>query len=205
MREGCDGLYKRGRKLIILVNLCSKKRKTNKIFMIQTTKLLTSVAFLLFLFTASKPINTPDLVGYDISKFGIPVTVMGPLGAEVSKSELGSMEIDGIKNISVDIEKDMFIMNVNMIDEELDGETMPDLVEWGLELVSEEEGFEVLLQEDAGFIYKTEDPDIGLDHSFMYYMIKDNKEISFTTGLSLFENFTFEQVKEIYEAAKMSK
>jgi len=146
-----------------------------------------------------------ELVAYDISKFGIPVVVMAPPGAEVSKSELGSMEIEGIKMLSVDIAKDMFILNVSMIDMELEGESLSDLVESSIENVEEETGFEIIKQDEGGFIYKTNDPDIGLDHSFSYIMIKDDKEISFTTGLSMFDNFSLEDVEIMYAASKLAK
>jgi len=146
-----------------------------------------------------------DLHSYDISSYGVPITVMAPEGAEVSKSELGSMEFEGIKVISVDIEKDMFIMNVSLTDVELEGETVSDLSEFYLETISEEPGFEIISQEDAGFIYKTEDPDIGLDYSFAYFMIKNNKEVYFTAGLSLFDNFKLEHVEAMFAAAKQAK
>ena len=155
--------------------------------------------------TTSVSEEKAELVSVDISNYGIPLTIMIPEGAEVSKSLLGSMEIDGVTNFSVDVEKGKFLMNISMLDVDIEGETMEDMMEWQIESLSEEAGFEIIQQDETGLIYKTEDEEIGLDYSFYHLIIKNDREISITTGVSLMENFTLEEVKEIYAAAQQAK
>ena len=139
---------------------------------------------------------------YDLSSNEIPVIVTGPAGAEVSKG-MGNAEMDGERTINYQIVKDNFKLDVTYT---TGGEyTKEEVYATAKEITEEEEGFvEFISKDEDGFIYKLKTDD-GDDYGFSYIYINNKKEpIEFGKGFSL-SNFTLDQIKELYEAAKTAK
>jgi hypothetical protein len=138
---------------------------------------------------------------YDLSSNGIPVIVTGPAGAKIVKG-MGNADKDGLKLINYVVEKEAFKLEATYT---IGLESTPkELMDDAKSLASGEEGFlQIVSEEPNGFIYKLKN-DSGEDYNFYYFLIKDGKSIEFEAGLNT-DNYTLEQVKKMYEAAKKAK
>ncbi|MEM7037147.1 MAG: hypothetical protein AAF570_09230 [Bacteroidota bacterium] len=142
------------------------------------------------------PKEASKTTSYNLADKGIPVTLNGPAGAEVKKG-LMSGELAGHTIYDWDIVKDNFVVNVNMIDIDVDeGQTAESLYKDWMDQTKSEAGFEMVMEEGNGAVYKTNE---GYD--FYLVHVKDNREISFTTGLT-FNDLTEDDVKAMYNASK---
>jgi hypothetical protein len=136
---------------------------------------------------------------FNLSSFGIPVTVSAPDGAEVKKGLMGG-EVDGVQLINVDIKKDNFVLSVMMWDQEPEGD-LESAVEDARGVTEETDGFKgYILEEENGYIAKIVE-DGETDYDFTYVLEKDDRHIEFMTGLSM-KNFTEAEVRAMYAAAK---
>ncbi len=138
---------------------------------------------------------------YDLTAKGIPVIITGPAGAEVKTGMMGNSELEGLKISNYEIDKDAFKLDVTYT---IGGpSSKEELITTAKELATGEENFDGFVsEEEFGFIYKLK-TDGGSDYRFYYLIIKDNP-IEFSTGLNL-ADYTLEQVKTMYEAAKSAK
>lgn len=144
--------------------------------------------------------DTP-LVEVSLADQGIPVTVMAPEGAEVSKGLL-SGEMDGITLYSLDVNKDDYKVNVSMWDEPAE-ESVADNIARTKADSQEEDGFASFVKEEAnGYIYKVDDD--GETYNFYYVMQKDGKNIIFTSG-AIFSSVSQEDAEAMYNAVKQAK
>jgi hypothetical protein len=139
---------------------------------------------------------------YDLSSNGIPAIVPGPAGAEIVKGS-GNFESNGLKTINYVVEKDAFKLEATYT---IGVELSPkELMDDAKSSASGEKGFvQIVTEEPKGFIYKLKN-DEGEDYNFYYFLIKDGKSVEFEAGLNDEGNYTLEQVKTLFEAAKKAK
>jgi hypothetical protein len=138
----------------------------------------------------------------NLSNFGMDVTVSVPEGAEVKKGMLNG-EVEGVTLYSAEISKDWFKLSVSMWDESPETDLAEAIAEQK-EATEENEAFkEYIVDEDNGFIAKTIDEG-EVSYEFSYILEKDDRHILFTEGFTL-KNFTEENIKVIYNAAKAAK
>ena len=135
---------------------------------------------------------------FDLSDRGIPIKVKAPVNVEIKKG-MGAGEMDGAKIYSCLLQKDKFRLEIDMWDAQIEN-TVPELIQDHKDIVIEDEGFEIVKEEENGFIYKTKNED-GDNFNFYYVKMKDQKAIEFGSGLN-FSNYTLEQIETLYEAAK---
>jgi hypothetical protein len=138
---------------------------------------------------------------YDLSSNGIPVKVTGPANAAIVKG-MGNSDKDGLKLINYVVEKDAFKLEATYT---VGLESTPkELMDDAKSLAKGDEGFvQIVSEEPNGFIYKLKN-DAGEDYNFYYFLIKDGKSIEFEAGLNN-DNYTLDQVKTLFEAAKKAK
>jgi hypothetical protein len=138
---------------------------------------------------------------YDLSSNGIPVIVPGPAGAKIVKG-IGNIDKDGLKLVNYVVEKDDFKLEATYT---LGLEsTAQELMDEAKSSASSETGFvQIVSEEPNGFIYKLKTED-GEDFNFFYFIIKDGKSVEFESGLN-FENYTLDQIKTLFEAAKKAR
>ncbi len=170
------------------------------------TKLLLSTAIaggLLFLASCGGSSDSTPAVMADLSLAdkGIPITISAPEGAEVKKGMLTG-EMDGVKIINQTVKKDKFNLDITMFDTDNE-KTVEELVASDKEVSGEDDGFEIITEDANGYLYKTVS-DGTTDFSFYYCVIKDNRAIEFTTGLS-FSEFSQANVETMMGAAKSAK
>ncbi len=60
----------------------------------------------------------------------------------------------------------------------------------------------ILLDEKQGFVYLTEDADLGNNYHFFFVMIKNNTQIEFTEGIPPDDNFSYEEIINMYNLSK---
>ena len=138
------------------------------------------------------------MASVNLSTNGIPISVDAPEGAEIKKS---MMSMEGMPSWVV--KKKNFNLEVSL-DNISDAPTVQGLISEQKSFDIEETDFKIIEEGANGYIYsKTIQGD--LDHSFYYVKIVNGKPISFTTGLNLFGEYSLEDVKEMYTAAKTSK
>jgi hypothetical protein len=141
----------------------------------------------------------PATKDYNLSDFGIPVTVTAPEGAEVKKGMING-EIDGQTIYSADIIKGRFIMMVSMWDNEPE-EGLEDAIASQKENSEENEGFKgYILEEENGYIFKTVE-DGETDYDFIYILEKDDRHIQFSVAFTM-KAFTEAEIQVLYAAAK---
>ncbi|MBX7241826.1 MAG: hypothetical protein K1X92_08760 [Bacteroidia bacterium] len=139
--------------------------------------------------------NSTQLV--NLAQYGVPVSL--PLPAEIN-----------VRQSPVSYEKGVIITdnNINMRVEALntyaDSSKDAEYIKTHfLDDKKEESDFrKVLLDEKQGFIYLTEDADLGNNYHFFFVMIKNNTQVEFTEGIPPKKNFSYEEITNMYSLSK---
>ncbi len=138
----------------------------------------------------------------DLTDMNVPLKMTVPEGVEVSDGMMMG-EMNDVQNYNYELKKDGWIMDVTMIDESPYTDKKGYIEDYR-SIVKSTDGFEEIVEEgDNGFIYKTSNED-GEDYNFYYVNFKDDRAIEFEAGLK-FSNFTLDEVKSMYEAAKSAE
>ncbi len=137
------------------------------------------------------------MVETDLSSYDIPIKINVPEGAEFSTEGL-------FVERGVDITKKKFMLSVEVYEEYADESgDIATIIQDDLDFEKEMEGFDkVILEEAAGYIYSTVDDDGKKDYNFLHVKIVNGLEIHFTSGISFFSNYTEDEIKIMYDAAK---
>jgi hypothetical protein len=136
---------------------------------------------------------------YDLSEYGIPVSVVAPEGAEV-RTGLVNGEIDGLHIYSADVIKDRFLLMASMWDFEPE-ESLQEALATQKGIAEENENFVgYLLEEDNGYISKSI-ADGEADYDFCYILQKGDRHIQFGIAFTI-TAFTEAEIKTLYLAAK---
>ena len=137
---------------------------------------------------------TGDMTMHDLNQWGIPVSISGPGDATVSDD----MSDGDMKD--VEIVKGTYAMNVVYYSREIDSDETPHTLyrDW-MDMTESESGFEYVLEEDNGAIYKT---DTGYD--FYLATVHNGREIGYTAAV-IFDDLGKEDVETLYNAAKTAQ
>ncbi|MFO7789235.1 MAG: hypothetical protein ACQES1_11465 [Bacteroidota bacterium] len=138
-------------------------------------------------------------VTIDLTDMSVPLKIEVPDGVEVNEGMMMG-EFDGVQTYNYELKKDDWVMDVTMMDEDPYTDKEGYIADYK-DIVKSMEGFEEIVEEgENGFIYKVTNED-GEDYNFYYVVLKDDRAIEFEAGLK-FTNFTLDEVKSMYEAAK---
>lgn len=152
--------------------------------------------------TKSETAETTEEVGsmtIDLTDMSVPLKVDVPEGVEVNEGMMMG-EFDGVKTYNYELKKDGWIMDLTMMDESPYTDKVGYMADYK-DIVKSMDGFKEIIEEgENGFIYKVTNED-GEDYNFYYVVFKDDRAIEFEAGLK-FTNFTLDEVKSMYEAAK---
>ena len=158
--------------------------------MMKFTKLVLIFGFFVFISLGCK--NNASLPTLDLMKYGLPIEIKAPEGAEVVVDDMGFMKDCTVKageNYSLQIVAGDAIETKAAV-----------VTQKQKELVQKQAYFKEIVQEDEhGFIYK-KDIDGKEDYDFRYIRISGDKEYIFQTGLM--GTFSLEDVKAMYESVK---
>jgi hypothetical protein len=156
-------------------------------------------ASLMFMISCDKGEGSQNvsLSPLDLGAQGIPVSIKAPADAEVENYTIALEK-------GITVKKENFNVVVEMYEEYADPSGDPAAIKAEtLEDEQAEDDFvRVVLDEENGFVWETNDPDVGKDFHFFYVTFKDGKQIEFSEGLSLFKNFSEEDVMLMYKAVK---
>ncbi len=135
----------------------------------------------------------------DLTDMSVPLKVEVPEGVEVNEGMMMG-EFDGVKTYNYELKKDGWVMDMTMMDESPYTDKAGYIADYK-DIVKSMDGFKEIVEEgENGFIYKVTNED-GEDYNFYYVVFKDDRAIEFEAGLK-FTNFTLDEVKSMYEAAK---
>jgi hypothetical protein len=138
-------------------------------------------------------------VTIDLTDMSIPLKLEVPEGVEVNEGMMMG-EFDGIQTYNYELKKDGWVMDMTMMDEAPYTDKAGYISDYK-DIVKSMDGFKEIVEEgENGFIYKVTNED-GEDYNFYYVVFKDDRVIEFEAGLK-FTNFTLDEVKSMYEAAK---
>lgn len=165
-----------------------KKEKLSKVYFI------VSLVFLLGLFSCKgdggKTSSLPDL---DLMKYGMPIKIKAPAGAEVKASDMGIM-----KDVTIKGENNFFLQVTSGIATTTNA---ADIKAQQLSEVKAAMFFDALLEEDeSGFIYKKKITETRENHDFRVVKIQGDQEYIFQTGLS--GQYSLEDVQRMYASVK---
>ncbi len=137
------------------------------------------------------------MVETDLSSYDIPIKINVPEGAEFSTEGL-------FVERGLDITKKKFMLSVEVYEEYADESgDIATIIQSNLEIDKGMDGFDkIILEEAAGYIFSTVDDDGNKDYDFSYVRIVNGLEIHFTSGISFFSNYTEDEIKIMYDAAK---
>jgi len=137
------------------------------------------------------PDVTDTLVAYDLSAHGIPVTLDAPGGATPKKGFM-SGAMDGFQVYDLNLVQQRFALNVMMIDDEVEpGMTAALLHTESMRLNAEVGAFEIISEDSVSAVFKTEH-----GFSFQYTMLKNGREISFSSAILGGDDITQAEAEE---------
>ncbi len=154
---------------------------------------------LIVLVSAMKSVATD----VDLSSKGIPITVNSPDGAMISGGVLNGMVMEGVTTYCWDINKGDFSLEVSMEDEDL-WQTRDEYVQFSKNVLEMDVSFVGYIESDKnGFLVKMNYGGI-VEYEFYHLVIKNNRAIEFSTGLSA-TDYGLENIRNIYYAAKTAE
>lgn len=140
--------------------------------------------------TTSEDVNATQ--EYDLSEHGIPVTIIGPVGASVKSdlTESGRVDFDAE---SYSVSKGKFAITVYM-----DNDPAGNTVETAIAESKVDLDGTIVEEFDSGFIYVDEDG----SHDFVCVLEREGKILEFTAGL-IFDDLSKEDIYAIVNSIKV--
>lgn len=170
-----------------------------RLIMKRFTVIIGAVLSLVVLMSAMK-IAT---VKVDLTSKGIPVTIDAPNGCMVESGLLNGMVMDEVTTYCWDINNGDFSLEVMMDDEDL-WQARREYVEYAKNVLEMDESFMGYIEADEnGFLAKM-DYSGEIEYEFYHLVVKNNRAIEFSTGMAT-SNYSLENIREIYHAAKTAK
>lgn len=158
-----------------------------------------AVLSMIVLISAMKSVTTV----VDLSSRGIPISVTTPDGAVISSGVLNGMEMEGVTTHCWDISKGEFSLEVTMEDEDLT-KSRDEYVSFARNVLEMDRSFVGFVESDKdGFLAKMNFGGI-VEYEFYHVVLKNNRAIQFSTGLST-TDFSMNNIIKIYYAAKTAK
>ncbi len=140
---------------------------------------------------------------FDLSDKGIPVTVTAPSDAQIEEGLMHGEVMDGVETISWELNSGSFSLEVMMDDEEM-WQTAAEYLGDSKDFVETDEDFGGYIEEDEnGFICKY-DYEEGVMYEFYYQLVKGDRIIEFSAGMSS-DDSSLSEVRRMYQAAKSAK
>ena len=141
----------------------------------------------------------PKTISY--SDYGIPIEMLTPGNAEVINQYKEPLLPGEIKLYQVDItDNEQYGVYISMYDQETPrniSDVLTDDLDFENQFASSnKKDFEVIKQDENGYIYKT-----NTGYDFYWYLLKDNKLITITADTTK-EKASLEDVELMYELAK---
>jgi len=163
------------------------------------TLIFGAVLSLIVLMSAMKSVA----VNVDLSSKGIPVSVDAPAGSVIKGGVLNGMVMEGVTTFCWDINKGDFSLEVTMEDADLK-QNRGDYVKFSKNVLEMDVSFVEFIESDEnGFLAKMDFGGI-IEYEFYHLVIKNNRAIEFSTGLST-SDYSRENIRNIYYAAKTAK
>ena len=135
----------------------------------------------------------PVLEELDLMSYQMPIVIQAPAGAEVKKLDLVIQ-----KDITVKKGDDFYIQIFESDATERDLEKVKERM---ISEVKQNPYFsEILMEEERGFIYKTQIDSTRTNYGFRYARIQADKEYTFQAGM--IGIFSMDQVETMYNAVK---
>ncbi len=153
--------------------------------------------FILFACNSGEDERVESLTMTDLSRYGVPVSIPLPVRNNVTQSPI-SFE----KGVVISGDK------VNMRVEALQtyAESLKNAQELKKKIIAEKKEetdfVKLLIEDEQGFIYQTKDSELGNNFHFFYVIIKNNTQVEFTEGVPIDENFTYEDIVNMYGLSK---
>lgn len=139
----------------------------------------------------------------DLTSKGIPVTIDVPYGSVVESGILNGMVMDEVTTHCWDINNGDFSLEVTMDDEDM-WQAASEYVDYAANVLEMDESFMGYIEtDDNGFIAKM-DYSGEVEYEFYHLVVKNNRAIEFSTGLST-SDYGLENIRKIYRAAKTAK
>ena len=132
----------------------------------------------------------------------IPISINVPKGTIVKKGA-GVTELNGVKFMNYTIKANDLRLNVSMPDADVK-ESITDIMKTRINACSRDKNFSVIVEEPNGLIYKYTNTK-GDAYKCIYTIIKNNRQIDFTSMPPLSKNYTEEQVKKMFAIAKSAR
>jgi len=162
------------------------------------TLIFGAVLSLIVLMSAMKSVRNVDL-----SSKGIPITVDAPTGSVIKGGVLNGMVMEGVTTFCWDINNGDFSLEVTMEDEDL-RQSRGEYVQFSKNVLEMDVSFVEFIESDEnGFLAKMDFGGI-IEYEFYHLVIKNNRAIEFSTGLST-SDYSRENIRNIYYAAKTAK
>ncbi|MCJ8291682.1 MAG: hypothetical protein HRT58_04845 [Crocinitomicaceae bacterium] len=162
------------------------------------TLIFGAVLSLIVLMSAMKSVRNVDL-----SSKGIPITVDAPTGSVIKGGVLNGMVMEGVTTFCWDINNGDFSLEVTMEDEDL-RQSRYKYVQYSKNVLEMDVSFvEYVESDENGFLAKMDFGGI-IEYEFYHLVIKNNRAIEFSTGLST-SDYSRENIRNIYYAAKTAK
>ncbi|MBN1180938.1 MAG: hypothetical protein JXB49_01535 [Bacteroidales bacterium] len=143
-----------------------------------------------------KPVEGYEL---NLAENNIPLVMTAPKGATVGKGA-GVTEMNGVQYVNLSIKAQDYKLNVSMPDADIT-ESLESIVGTQKDLALKNEAAEIVKDEANGFIYKFTNTK-GENYGCIYVVIKDNRQITFTSVPPMSKNYTLDQAKAMYNSAK---
>ncbi len=152
-----------------------------------------SICLVMVLLSSCKKDSGPVLQELDLMSYQMPIVIQAPEGATIKKMDLLVQ-----KDITVRKGSEYFIQ---IFETDATERNLGKIKDRMLTEVKENPHFaEIILEEDRGFIYKTQIDSTLENYGFRYAHVQADKEYTFQTGLSGI--FTKDQVEHMYKAVK---
>lgn len=155
-------------------------------------KAFISIFFLSVLLIACKSDKSASYPTLDLLKYGFPIEIKAPEGAEVTESDLGVL-----KDVTVKSGDDYYVQVFSSDATELDP------IKIKSDLLEEVKGgiyFSKIVEDnEIGFIFEKK-IDSLINYDFRYVKVLADKEYVFQTGL--FGKFSEDQVKTMYKSVQ---
>lgn len=162
-----------------------------------------SISCLIFCYLCACESVQTSSVSYtttDLEPYGIPISIPLPEKAHISESNYTYEK-------GLIVYKDSFDMRIDYFqrepDDSLDAEN---LKKNELSVVqSEPDVKKIVLDTLNGFVYETEDEELGSSYHFFYVLVKDRARIEMREGIPKKENFSLGAVMSMFSCAQNAK
>ena len=134
---------------------------------------------------------------------GIPISIEVPVGASITSGILNGMEMEGVKTLCWEINKDDFSLEVTM-DEQVVNQSRKEYVQYSKNVLEMDQSFVGYIETDENGFFAKMNFGGEIEYEFYHVVFVDNHAIEFSTGIGT-GDYSIANIGDIYVAAKSAK